>query len=176
MQTVLLVLLIISGLLFIGQAIMTFTGIGFDLDFDDGAVDSPFAFFTIRNMITFVLGFSSGSYTLIRFGVPAPIAIISGILFGGVLSGVIILGMRLLMKLQQENKIESHEYRGLAAKVLIKIGAKRASAGKVEFVLHERMDEMPAISDEEEAMHPGEQVYVIRLLEGGTLLVSKSLI
>jgi hypothetical protein len=176
METVLLVLLIISGLLFIGQAVMTFTGLGFDLDFDDGAVDSPFAFFTVRNLIAFVLGFSSGSYTLLRFDVPAAISIISGILFGGILSGAIILGMRLLIKLQQENKIESHEYRGLAAKVLIKIGAKRVSTGKVEFVLHDRMDEMPAISDEEEPLHPGEQVYVIRLLEGGTLLVSKSLI
>ncbi|MDR2401540.1 MAG: hypothetical protein LBD73_07825 [Deferribacteraceae bacterium] len=176
METILLVLLVISGLLFIGQTIAAFTGIGFDVDFDDGAVDSPFGFFTIRNMVTFVLGFSSAGYTLMKFGIPIPVAVISGIIFGGLLSAAIIVGMKLLLKLQQVNRIESHEYRGLTAKVLVKIGAGRASAGKVEFVLHERLDEMLALTDEQAPLHPGEEVYVSRLLENGMLLVSKSLI
>jgi hypothetical protein len=176
METMFLILLIISGLLFIGQAVITFTGVGFDIDFQDGAVDSPFAFLTVRNAITFVLGFSSAGYILMKNGMPAPFALISGIIFGGILSAVIIFGMNMLVKLEQVNKIEPHEYRGLTATVLVKVGQSRSSAGKVEFLLHERMDEMLAVTDEDTALHPGEQVYVARLLENGMLLVSRVLI
>ncbi|MDR2105465.1 MAG: hypothetical protein LBP51_06905 [Deferribacteraceae bacterium] len=178
METILLILLIISGLLFIVQAILSFAGVGFELDFDleGGATDSPFGMLTIRNLITFVLGFSSGAYIPLKFGAPVPIALISGVIFGGLLSAVIIVGLRFLIKLQQINKVESHEYRGLTAKVLVKIGPERSSAGKVEFVLHERIDEMLALSDEKTALHPGEEVYVSRLLENGMLLVAKAMI
>jgi hypothetical protein len=176
METVLLILLIISGLLFIGQTIISFTGAGFDIDFDDGAVDSPFAFLTIRNIITFVLGFSAAGYILMKNGMPAPFAIISGIIFGGILSSVVIFGMKMLLRLEQVNKTEPHEYRGLTATVLVRVSPNRSSAGKVEFLLHERMDEMLAVTDEDAALHPGEQVYVVRLLENGMLLVSKVLL
>jgi hypothetical protein len=176
METFLLILLIISGLLFIGQAVMGFVGVGFEIDFDDGASDSPFGFFTIRNMTTFVLGFSSGGYTLMKFGFPTPVAVISGLIFGGILSASIIAGMKALSRLEQINNIQPHEYRGLTAKVLVRVDGSRASAGKVEFVLHERVDEMFAVTDETSPLHPGEQVYVVRLLENGTLLVAKSVI
>jgi hypothetical protein len=175
MQQFLLILLIITGSAFIIQTIAGFAGLMDDVDVP-GHGAGHFGFLTIRNMITFLLGFSSAGYILTRAGFPEVVAIIAGVAFGTVLAGSIIAGMRLLLRLEQKNEIEPHEYRGLYATVIVRIEPCRKTHGKIEFSLRDRVDEMIAVTDEEEPIAKGEQVQVIRLLDNGSLLVKRLII
>ena len=178
MQQFFLILLIISGSFFIVQTILGLTGLSdFDVDVPtDGQGAGPFGFLTIRNMITFLLGFSATGYLLVRIGIPMVICIIASIVFGLILAASVIYLMRILVGLEQKNEIEPHEYRGLQAVVTVRVEQERQKPGKVEFSLHGRIDEMLAVTDEEEALLKGENVHVIKLLDTGTLLVKKILI
>ncbi len=174
MLTFFLVAFIVSGLAFIIQTILGLVGISDDIEFSGG--DGIFGFFTVRNVITFILGFSSAGYLLLRNGHSAFLAILIGVPFGLFLTGCVMLGMRLLMNLQQENAISPHDYRGLFASVTVRLGANRKSQGKVELTIHERLEEMMAVTDEDEDIPKGTQVQVIRQLENGSLLVKRTLI
>ena len=170
MMTFFLLLFIVSGATFIIQTFLGLTGISDDL-WHDG--DGIFGFFTVRNVIAFLLGFSSSGYLLLRNGSPTYLAIIIGVLFGFALSGFTFLIMRALMKLQQESVVSARDYQEIYASVTIRIGANRKSVGKVEFTINERLEEMAAVTDEGEDIAKGMQVQVIRKLENGSLLVKK---
>ena len=178
MQQFLLILLIISGSAFLIQTILGFIGLSdFDVDVPtDGHGAGPFGFLTIRNMITFLLGFSAAGYLLVRIGLSTVICLIAAVIFGLILAGSVIYVMRILVGLEQKNEIEAHEYRGLQALVTVRVEPGRQKPGKVEFTLHNRIDEMVAVTDDEEALIKGENVHVVKLLETGTLLVKKLII
>jgi membrane-bound ClpP family serine protease len=179
MQQFFLVLLVITGSAFIIQTILSFAGLDADADIPDsapGEAFGPFGFLSIRNVITFLLGFSAAGFILMRAGVMLPIVVVLSLLFGLILAGSIVVGMRLLLKLEQKNEIFPHEYRGIYATVMVRIPPGRTAQGKVEFTLKDRQDEMVAVTDEEETLNRGEQVQIVRLLDNGCLLVQKIIV
>lgn len=174
MEKFLLVLLILSGSAFVVQTILGLIGLSDDIDMpSEGEAAGQFGFITVRNMVTFVLGFSSAGYLVLRNTGSSFLSVIAGVIFGLILAGAIIFIFRMFANLEQKNEILPHEYRGIYATVLVKVDADRKSAGKVEFTLRERIDEMSAVTDEKEPLPKGEQVVITRLLDNGTLLVEK---
>ena len=173
MQSILLFILVASGAAFILQTVLAFIGLSDELATPN---DDSVGFFTIRNMISFLLGFSAAGYLLLRTGSNALIPTLAGVLFGGLLVGVTMGSMKFFMKLEQKNEILPHEYHRIIATVTIKVPRERQGQGKIEFALNERMDEMVAVTDDGEDIPKGSQVQVDRLLDNGVLLVHRLLV
>ncbi|MDR2868956.1 MAG: hypothetical protein LBV04_00740, partial [Deferribacteraceae bacterium] len=112
METILFWVLIISAVAFI---IQTLIGIfGGDIDLPDEGVGG---FFTLRNVISFLLGLSVVGYFTVRSGYAELLALLGGVGFGIFLIFANMALMRLLYKLEQRNEIQPHEYRGIYATV-----------------------------------------------------------
>jgi hypothetical protein len=169
MERFFLVTLIITGALFIIQSFLNFFDI-FDLDVDSSSIMS------IRNIITFVLGLSVAGYIFVRSGYSLAVTVISAVVFAVLLTGTSIFLIKLIRKFEQHNTIESYEFRGLKATVTVLIEPNTNSVGKVEFMLNDRFDEKNAVTDEKDALHPGDIVRIERLLDDGSVLVSKTII
>ncbi|MDR0453506.1 MAG: hypothetical protein LBH05_01690 [Deferribacteraceae bacterium] len=169
MQTFLLTVFILSAAAFVIQTVMGLVGVSDDIDSGDGI----FGFFTVRNVIAFLLGFSAAGYLMLRSGYASFAAITAGIMFGIFLSGCMFLLMRALIKLQQESSVSPRDYSGLFASVTVRIAANRKSKGKVELIINERLEEMAAVTDNGEYIAKGMRVQIVRRLEDGFLLVKR---
>ena len=170
MESILFWVLIISGIAFVIQTIAGIIGVD-DIDLPDD--NGIFGFFTIRNLISFFLGFSVVAYLALRNGYSTILGIIGGIAFGIVLVIANMAMMRILSRLEQKNEIKPHDYTGIQATVTVKIPANAAGVGKVEFSLNSRMDEMMAVSNGNVDIEKGVQVQVEKLQDNGTLLVRR---
>lgn len=169
MESLLLWMLVISGVIFVVQSVLGLMGVTDDMPETDGL----FGYLTIRNAVTFILGFSAAGYLGLKAGLPEILSSIAGVAFGFIMSGSVIFMMKGLHRLEQKNELMPADYRGIYATVVIKIPASNGGQGKVEFVLNERVDEMPAITSDEEDIPKGTQVQVAKLMDNGVLLVHK---
>ncbi len=171
----------VSSLVFVIQTVITFMGMGTDVDFDadlasgvDGLDGDSFAgFFSLRNLINFLLGYgwtgalladsieSRGLLQLIAIGV--------GIVF--VIAFLIMF--RLLMKLAHDGSFRIADCVGLTASVYLRIPASRSDKGKVQVSVNGSVHEIDAITDDSELIPTGGNVKILAVVADDTLLVER---
>lgn len=171
----------VSSLVFVIQTVITFMGMGTDVDFDadlasgvDGLDGDSFAgFFSFRNLINFLLGYgwtgalladsieSRGLLQLIAIGV--------GIVF--VIAFLIMF--RLLMKLAHDGSFRIADCVGLTASVYLRIPASRSDKGKVQVSVNGSVHEIDAITDDSELIPTGGNVKILAVVADDTLLVER---
>lgn len=179
--TAVMVLFII--LMLIGFDNSEFDGIDdFDVDADldiDSINDEPLSsiaglkVFTIRGILAFL---SMGSWITFIFLdiVDVWLATLIGILGGYLSAYLLALALKQAMKLENSGNMDYRKAIGKSATVYIRIPKTRASKGKVNLLLEGRYAEVDAITDDQEDLKPGMQVYVNGLFDETILVVSKN--
>ena len=80
--------------------------------------------------------------------------------------------MRAFMRLQSAGNIDAANCKGQIAEVYLTIPASRASYGKVQVVVQERLTEFDAVTDSDKDIHTGAHVKVLDNINQGVLLVA----
>lgn len=140
------------SLIFLIQAIMTFTGLdagdGLDADFDgdmDGG-DTPFQLFSFRNLVNFLLGFGWGG---ICFYSTIPNKVVLGIvafLIGCVFLLLFFLIIRQLRKLEENNTFQLPMAIGKTGNVYLTIPANKSGSGIVQVSVLGAVRELNAVT------------------------------
>lgn len=179
--TAVMVLFII--LMLIGFDNSEFDGIDdFDVDADldiDSINDEPLSsiaglkVFTIRGILAFL---SMGSWITFIFLdiVDVWLATLIGILGGYLSAYLLALALKQAMKLENSGNMDYRKAIGKSATVYIRISKARASKGKVNLLLEGRYAEVDAITDDQEDLKSGMQVYVNGVFDETILVVSKN--
>lgn len=179
--TAVMVLFII--LMLIGFDNSEFDGIDdFDVDADldiDSINDEPLSsiaglkVFTIRGILAFL---SMGSWITFIFLdiVDVWLATLIGILGGYLSAYLLALALKQAMKLENSGNMDYRKAIGKSATVYIRIPKARASKGKVNLLLEGRYAEVDAITDDQEDLKSGMQVYVNGVFDETILVVSKN--
>ena len=184
-------LAIFSSVLFCIQAIITFLGLnaGGEADADTSMPESVTAhdptevladfsdrdfwsYFSFRNLVAFFLGFSWTGITCLDADWSLAAAILLGVAVGLIFVAIVMAIMNAISRLQDAGNIDLREAAGKEASVTIAIPAGRAGRGKVRFTLQGRLAELEA-ETEGEHLNKNERVFVIRQIDGHTLLVGK---
>lgn len=171
----------VSTLVFVIQTIITFMGMGTDVDFDadlasgvDGLDGDSFAgFFSFRNLINFLLGYGwTGALLADTIESRALLHLISvgvGLIF--VIAFLVMF--RLLMKLAHDGSFRLNECIGLSASVYLRIPAGRSGKGKIQVSVKGSVHEVDAVSDSDEVIPTGGNVRIVKVVSDDTLLVEK---
>ena len=167
-----------SSIVFIIQMIMTFVGADSSSDFDsvDGGDISdggmPFHFFTFRNLINFLLGFSWTGISFYNTIHNRFLLVLLSAFVGLVLVAIVLLLFVWLSRMVQSGNIYIDQAVGKTATVYIPISGKRARAGKVQVSVNGAVREYDAITDSDD-LRTGELVVIKEVVEGNMLLVAK---
>ncbi len=143
-------------------------------DFDSGgdAFMDHFHFFSVRNLIYFLMMFGWTGLACSKGGLGSVISVFVG-LIAGILTTVIIGWMfYLFSKLQEAGVTTMEDAVGKTATVYLTIPAKRSGNGVIQLVLHGRTQEMDAITDGDE-LSKGISVDVMQVIDGNKALVYK---
>ena len=180
-----LILAVIATVIMIIQIIMIIIGVGLDNDLDIdadipdsdiGDVDIVNVFglklLTIRNIIAF---FAIGGWTCVALYSATssyPWAIIVGIIAGFVTMVLFSLGMRAMMRLQNDGTKDIKNAIGKTASVYLTIPGNKNGTGKINVVIQETLIECDAMTSDENAILTGEQV-IITDVEDNCVIVQK---
>lgn len=171
----------VSTLVFVIQTIITFMGMGTDVDFDadlasgvDGLDGDSFAgFFSFRNLINFLLGYGwTGALLADTIESRALLHLIS-IGVGLIFVIAFLVMFRLLMKLAHDGSFRLNECVGLSASVYLRIPAGRSGKGKIQVSVKGSVHEVDAVSDSDEVIPTGGNVRIVKVVSDDTLLVEK---
>jgi len=166
---------VFSTLIFAIQFALTMFGIMDDSDIDsgsDGSVDG-FAFgdtFTIRNGVSFLMGFSWGGLMAYDWGITHVLLVaIVGFALGSTLVAFNMLMLFAMSKLKHEGNIRLENAIDEEATVTLTIPRRRTGVGKVMVSVQGRLKELHAITDGE-ALSRNSSVTVLDL-SGSQLVV-----
>ncbi len=167
----------VASLVFIIQMIMTFVGMdssgGVDTDFGgDTDIDSPFPFFSLRNLVNFFLGFGWGGvcfYDTFTSKIWVGFfAFITGIIF----VAIFFLIIRQFMKLGRDNTFKIIDTIGNAADVYLAIPGEKSGKGKIQISVKGAFHEIDAMT-EGERIPTGGKAKVESVIDSQTVLVVK---
>ena len=148
----LLLLAILSTLIFLIQLIMTLIGLaGEDTDFDGDGVSFEFGdVFTIRNGVSFLMGFSWGGLMVYDWGFTYSIfVVVVGFAIGSVFVAVNILLLLAMSKLRHQGNINLENAVAEDGRVTLTVPASRSGVGKVSLSIQGRFKELHAVTDGE---------------------------
>ena len=159
-----------------------------DIDVDDGvfgdaydlhdvsgveAPDAGLSLFTVRGIITFFSIFGWGGLAISRSGANDAASILVALLLGSVAMLLMAMALRSFSKLQSSGNISLDNALGKSGSVYITIPANRENRGKVSLLVQERLGEFDAVTDEEGAIHTGEEVTVVGISNRNTVVVKR---
>jgi hypothetical protein len=157
-----------SSLIFIIQTILTFTGAdtfdGIDADFDGdlSGTDAPFQLFTLRNLISFLLGFSwtgiSFYTTISNKTLLVALSLVVGLLFVYMFFYVI----KQVQKLAENNSFSIQNTLGKSAEVYLTIPGQKQGKGKIMISVNGAFHELEAMT-ENDSISTGAVVKVVRI-------------
>jgi membrane protein implicated in regulation of membrane protease activity len=167
----------VSSLIFVIQMIMTFVGMdssdGLSVDWDgDVEVDGPFQFFSLRNLINFLLGYGWGgicfydtfaSKVWVNF-----FAFLTGFLF----FLLFFLIIKQILKLNRDNTFQIKDTLGRIADVYLTIPGEKSGTGKIQISVKGAFHEINART-EGEKISTGDKVKVVEVIDNQTVLVTK---
>jgi hypothetical protein len=172
MEQFLLAVAVFSTLVFAIQFLMTLSGLGGDADLDGG--DEAYSFgdvFTLRNGVSFLMGFSWGGLMAFDWGLTHPFFVaIIGSLTGTTLVGVNMALLFGLSKLKHDGSIRLENAIAKEATVTLPIPGSRAGVGKVLVPIQGRLKEYHAVTDG--AALPRNAVVTVHAVAGSQLVVA----
>lgn len=168
-----------ASLIFVIQSVMTFIGLGSDMDSDlpdevsDGSFDADpsMNLLTFRNLVNFLIGFGWSAILL-----KDKISSIALLAFVALLIGValVVLVMYLfkwLYSMQASGNINVRKDAvGCLGSVYLAIPGERSGEGKVQITINNSVREYGAVTDGE-ALPTGAQIRVVEVISENTLLV-----
>ena len=167
-----------ASVFFILQTIMTFVGgVGGDADIDtdadvgSGHSDFPFHFFTLRNLVSFLLGFGWTGVSLYRSIASQWVLLLISILVGLLFIVIFFIIVKSLLKLSENNTFKIEDTIGRTGDVYIQIPAAKLGIGKVFVSVKGSIHELSAITEDSELLKVGTLIKVVKV-EGKTLLVT----
>lgn len=172
---------IFSTVFFILQSIMTFAGLS-DMDSDlgeEGGADgdhdahSIAEYFSVRNLVSFFLGFSWAGIVLIEGGSSMGVALGGGTLMGLTLVAVTLGILKVLASLKSDGTLSLDNAIGEEGHVTITIPADKKHYGKIGISFQNRYRELEGISDDDKELAKGTRVKVVAV--AGNQLVVKSI-
>lgn len=165
------------SVIFLVQTVMTFAGVdgtdGVEADFDgdmDTDVHGPFQFFSLRNLINFLLGFSWTGVAFYSTWENKFLVVLLATLIGGSFVAFFFWLLQQMKKLAQDNTMKISEAIGKTASVYLTIPS--GGKGKVHVVVAGATRELEAVTHSE-TIPTGSAVIVIEVVDGHTLLVEK---
>ena len=172
---------IFSTVFFVLQTIMTFVGLSdMDAEMDDGGesgaegdhdAHSIAEYFSVRNLVSFFLGFSWCGIVLTEGGYSVGVAIGGGTLMGLALVGITMAILKTLASLKSDGTVSLDNAIGHEGLVTIAIPANKTHYGKVGISFQNRYRELEGISDEDNELTKGTRVKVVAV--SGSQLVVK---
>jgi len=171
----LLALAVFSTLIFLIQLFLTLIGIaGDETDFDTGDSSDGFELgeiFTIRNGVSFLMGFSWGGLMVYDWGFTHSIfVVVVGFAIGSFFVAVNIFLLVAMSKLKHEGNINLENAIDEDARVTLSIPPARTGVGKVMVPIQGRLKELHAVTDGE-ALDTNSAVTVLDL-SGSHLVVA----
>lgn len=174
LEQALFTIAIFSTAVFVIQLVATLTGIAGD-DFDTDSDGASFDFgdlFTVRNGVTFLMGFSWGGLMAYDWGLTHESLVILVGFFVGSFFVVVNIALFLgLSKIRNQGNIQLDNAIDTTGNVTLTIPAERAGIGKVMISIQGRLKEYHAITDGAEI--PKNSSIVVNELSGSQLVVSR---
>lgn len=131
-----------------------------------------FSLFTLRNFINFFLGFGWGGISLAPVIKSHALLIFLSILCGLAFVAIFVVLLRYILRLERNGSFRIDDCVGKTASVYLRIPANHTSAGKVQVSVNGSVYELNAYTDGD-SLPTGAPVRIVRVLDGGSLLVEK---
>ncbi|MDR0680935.1 MAG: serine protease [Dysgonamonadaceae bacterium] len=167
----------ITSLIFVIQMIMTFMGIdsadGLSADFD-GDIDAngPFQFFSLRNLINFLLGYGWGGICFYDTFTSKVWVNVFAFLTGFLFFLLFFLIIKQILKLNRDNTFQIQDTLGNVADVYLTIPGEKSGKGKIQISVKGAFHEIDALT-EGEKISTGDKVKVTKIIDNQTVLVIK---
>lgn len=179
-----------ASLIFVIQTVLTFIGVGGDIntdfdvntDFDadlSGDVDasasghSGMGLLTFRNFVNFILGFGWTAILLKNEVASKGVLVFVSVLAGAFLVAIVVLLFKWISGMQQSGNIDVYKSAvDCTGKVYIPIPASRSGMGKVQITISNSVREYNAVT-EGEALPTGRDIRVVEVVSEDTLLVEE---
>lgn len=166
-----------TSIFFLLQTILTFLGFGgSDVDLDSsegsGSGDTPFEFFTLRNLINFLLGFSWSGISFYDSISNKFILLIVAIFIGITFVGLFFILIKQILKLSEDNSFQYKDTLNKTAKVYLSIPENKTGTGKVQLSIKGSSRELEAITHGAEKIPTGALV-IVKKVENNILIVEK---
>lgn len=164
------------SVIFVVQAILTFTGLdaldGTDADFDGNLEggDTLFQLFSLRNLINFLLGFSWTGIALYGRIANHNVLIFLAVLIGLIFVAFFFLIAKQLMKLAENNSFNIQDILHQTCTVYLTIPAAKSGKGKIQISVKGSVREIDAVTLSKERIETGSLVYIIGI-EGNHLVI-----
>ncbi len=169
------------SLLTLVEFILELTGIGShhnvddstmaDLALDDsGGFLDHFTFFSVRNLIYFLMMFGWTGLAFSKLGVPSFICVILGIIAGLITTVIIGWVFYMLSKLTETGTTRLANAVGKIGTVYLAVPGDRKGSGVIQLVLQGATQEMNAVTNGA-ALPTGKSVQVVDIIGGNTALV-----
>jgi len=169
----------VATLVFVIQTIMTFVGMDssadFDADFSDTEMhgDASYPFFSIRNLVNFLLGLGWGGVCFYNtFKSPIWVAVFA-VLTGLVLVFIFLFIFKQMLRLKRDNTFKISETVGKTANVYLAIPENKSGKGKIQISVRGAFHEIDAQTTDER-IPTGAIIRVLEVLDSQTVLVSKN--
>lgn len=165
-----------SSLVFVIQSVLTFIGMGGDVDFDidaaDGASDGM-GLLTFRNLVNFCLGFGWTAVLLKDQIASTAVLIVVSALVGVVLVALVMMLFKWLSGMQESGNIDVRKAAvGCEGKVYLTIPSGRSGSGKVQITINNAVREYDALTDGD-AIPTGREIKVLEAVGSDVLLVEE---
>lgn len=175
------VIAILFSTLFFFQAIMSFTA--GDGDSAMGDADSSIAdddgighqFFTIKNLIAFFTIFGWTGIAFIKGGMSQGVTILAAVVAGTLMVVMMMFLFRSMSKLKHSGTLELSNALNKIGETYLVIPAQRNGYGKVHIKVQGSLQELQAVTDDENPIPTGKLVKVIEILNNNILIVSSKL-
>jgi membrane protein implicated in regulation of membrane protease activity len=158
-----------TSLIFLLQSILTFVGADGDTDLDSG---SAFEFFSLRNLVNFLLGFSwtgiSFYNSITNKNLLIALAFIVGVIFVNLFFSVI----RRIQRLEEDNSFKMRNTLDKTAEVYLTIPAHKSGKGKITISVNGSVHELEAMTNDEK-IETGSLVKVVNIENEKILIVQK---
>jgi len=165
-----------SSLIFVIQSILTFIGIGGEVDLDidtDGADGDGMGLLTFRNLVNFCLGFGWTAILLKDEIASTAVLIIVSAIVGAVLVALVMMLFKWLGGMQESGNIDVRKAAvGCEGKVYLTVPAGRSASGKVQITINNAIREYDALTDGD-AIPTGREVKVVDVIGSDVLLIEE---
>lgn len=154
---------------------------GIDTDIDDSSFDDAdmdiadggLRVFTLRGLIAFFSVTGWVGTVCCNFGLNLPVTIIISVASGLLAMFLIAVLLKWLLKLQYDGTEDVKEALGVSGTVYLKIPPARSGKGKVNVLVQGKLCEKDAVTDEETVITRDEEITVIGISGGETLIVRR---
>lgn len=135
--------------------------------------ESGLHLFTLQGLVAFFAVFGWSGLLMLKSDVVPVASVILAIVFGIIAMVLIAIAMRAMMRLQSDGTLDIRNALGKSGTVYLPIHEKRSAAGKVSIMVQDRLVELDAVTDGDQAIPTGAEVTVVGISNGNTLIVAK---